>query len=70
MAKDQLPTTTDERIKVKLHEPQLGKNNDVSTDENGHLIWKLRLEPGKEVRLYYYYTIEFPAEKDIVLLNQ
>jgi uncharacterized protein (TIGR02231 family) len=67
--KDQLPLSNNEQIKVKLNEPQVVKgNNAFMIDENNHLVWNITIEGGKETRLAYHYTIEYPAEKEIAIV--
>jgi len=67
--KDQLPLSNNEQIKVKLNEPQVVKgNNAFVIDENNHLVWTITIEGGKETRLAYHYTIEYPVDKDIAIV--
>lgn len=64
-----MPLSNNEQIKVKLNEPQVVKgNNAFMIDENNHLVWNITIEGGKETRLAYHYTIEYPAEKEIAIV--
>ncbi len=56
--KDQIPTSRDGDIKVKLRETSL---KPVEQDELGELTWKLDLEPGEKSAIAFSFSVEHPA---------
>jgi len=59
---DQLPQSTDEKIKVRLIEPDLKLSNpNIRMHPTDYLIdWTITIAPGEEVRIPFKYIVEFP----------
>jgi uncharacterized protein (TIGR02231 family) len=68
---EQVPLSSNEKIKVKLIVPDLRSkepvpNCTVALDESNNLEWQCTLQPRVECRLPMEYTIEWPKDKQIV----
>lgn len=66
----QVPLTSNEKIKVKLQQPELrGKdfasNIVVTMNDSNNLEWKCILSARNECRLPLEYTVEWPADKQV-----
>jgi uncharacterized protein (TIGR02231 family) len=67
---EQVPLSSDEKIKVKLIQPDLrskeqGFNGTVTMNDANNLEWKCVLQARGECRLPLEYTIEWPKEKRV-----
>lgn len=67
---DQLPLSSDEKIKVNLIHPDLrrrdnNQNNGITLKDTNNLEWKCVLPSRGECRLPFEYTIEWPIDKQI-----
>lgn len=60
---DQIPVTTNEKLKVKLLE-QSGSNYNAST---GLMKWQLTLKPSETKKLRLSYSVEYPKENQVIL---
>lgn len=69
---EQVPLSSDEKIKVKLIVPDLkskeqGPNCTVTINDSNNLEWKCILPSRGECRLPFEYTLEWPKDKRIEL---
>jgi uncharacterized protein (TIGR02231 family) len=67
---EQVPLSSDEKIKVKLVAPDLrtkeqNSNYSVTMNDGNNLEWKCVLQPKGECRLPLEYTLEWPKDKHI-----
>ena len=67
---DQVPLSSDEKIKVKLISPdsrlkEQGPNCTVTMNDANNLEWKCILQARGECRLPLEYTVEWPIDKRI-----
>jgi len=65
---DQVPISTDDKIKVRLIEPDLtrkGTDNIKYTPSTGNLEWTLKIKPGETEELNLKYSIEYPQNRTI-----
>jgi len=62
---DQFPYSNDERVKIRLIEPELKKYDFVRLNAVNNLEWNVSLGQGKTMNLSNNYTIEWPANKEI-----
>jgi uncharacterized protein (TIGR02231 family) len=67
---EQVPLSSDEKIKVKLVAPDLRTKehnaaSSVTMNDNSNLEWKCVLQPKGECRLPLEYTLEWPNGKRI-----
>ena len=63
---DQIPMSSDERIKVELHQPRYSKDSDtLKMNEQKFIEWLFELEPAQEVKVPFEYLVEYP--KDMIL---
>jgi uncharacterized protein (TIGR02231 family) len=67
---EQVPLSSDEKIKVKLIQPDLrskeqGVNSTVTMNDANNLEWKCVLQARGECRLPLEYTIEWPKDKRV-----
>jgi len=60
---DQIPVTTNEKVKVKLLE-QSSSNYNVST---GLMKWVLLLKPMKQKNFKLSYSVEYPKGNQVIL---
>ena len=60
---DQIPVSTNEKVKIKLIE-QGGSNYNIST---GMLKWVVKLKPLETRKLQFSYSAEYPKENQVVL---
>ncbi|XP_041355011.1 protein F37C4.5-like isoform X3 [Gigantopelta aegis] len=68
--RDQLPRSSDEKIKVTLIEPTIDmkhpeKNQDVSLTKNNHVVWQLKLDKQETREITLRYSVEHPASEEI-----
>ncbi|CAF1033344.1 unnamed protein product [Brachionus calyciflorus] len=62
---DNLPLSTDEKIQVKLIEPDLKKHSNIRLNKSNNLEFDLEIEPSKKEEITIKYTIDSPSDKDI-----
>jgi uncharacterized protein (TIGR02231 family) len=67
---EQVPLSSDEKIKVKLIQPDLrlkehGLNYTVTLNDSNNLEWKCILQGRGEIRLPFEYTLEWPKDKRV-----
>ena len=67
---EQIPLSSDEKIKVKIITPDLrnkeqNTNLTVTMNDHNNLEWKCILQPKGECRLPLEYTLEWPKDKRI-----
>jgi len=65
---DQLPLSNDEKIKVKLLDPNLKeppKGFDIKLNKHNNLEWRVKVESGKKIEIPFNYSVEWPKDKDI-----
>lgn len=62
---EQLPLSNDERVKVKLIEPDLKKEKDVKLTEANNLEWRFTLSPGQKKDIEVQYVYEWPQKMEI-----
>jgi len=63
---DQLPYTTDTKIKVTLQQPTLDEV--TITDRNKLIRWDISIDSREEIKLPFSYLIEYPENKVIDLI--
>lgn len=61
---DQLPVSHDDKIKVKLLEPNL-KEEKARLNEYNNLEWKLHIPAGGKIEIPFKYDIEYPKDKEV-----
>lgn len=77
---DQLPKSTDEKIKTKLIKPEVLQNQtemenvEISKDviaekikllENNNIEWKIQLKPQQEVTIPLEYEVTWPSSSNL-----
>jgi len=62
---DQLPQSSDDKIKVKLIEPDLKKSQNVKINASNNLEWRFQIPPGKKQEIELQYVIDWPQNKEI-----
>jgi len=72
---EQVPLSSDEKIKVKLIAPDLRAKDQnphctVTMNDSNNLEWKCLLQPKGECRLPLEYTLEWPNDKRIEFKEQ
>ncbi|KAL5332380.1 hypothetical protein BJX70DRAFT_393028 [Aspergillus crustosus] len=80
---DQVPVSDDEKLRVRMVQPELEKEGDevpleiakrtgsgkATLLKNGQVKWNLRLESGQEVRLVLEYETKVPSGSDVIAIN-
>lgn len=61
--RDQIPLSTDSEMEIETDELSGGKLN----KETGIVEWKLKLQPGEQVKKKFSYTVKIPKDKRINL---
>jgi uncharacterized protein (TIGR02231 family) len=60
------PTSQDEAIKVKLHEPEIRENDkSICRDDQNNLRWNLTINAGSDKTIGYHYSVEHASDKQI-----
>jgi uncharacterized protein (TIGR02231 family) len=72
---EQVPLSSDEKIKVKLISPDLRTKEPiagctVTMNESNNLEWKCVLQPKSECRLPFEYSLEWPKDRDVEFKEQ
>jgi len=64
---DQIPVSTDDKIKVRLIEPDLAKKYEhiKYIPSIGNVEWTLKIKPGESEDLSLKYSIEYPQNRTI-----
>ncbi|CAF3952179.1 unnamed protein product, partial [Rotaria sordida] len=67
---DQVPLSSDEKIKVTLIQPDLRRkdtnpHHTITLKDTNNLEWKCTLPPRGECRLPFEYTVEWPVDKQV-----
>jgi uncharacterized protein (TIGR02231 family) len=63
---DQLPLSEDDKIKVKLIDPEIIKDNEaVVLNDFNNIRWKFSLKPNEEKKIILQYNIEYPADREL-----
>jgi len=62
---DQLPQSSDEKIKVKLIEPDLKKATHVKLNASNNLEWRFQIPGGKKEEVEFQYVIEWPQNREV-----
>jgi len=69
---DQLPLSSDEKIKVKLIEPNLKDPAkdlfEIKLNKFNNLEWRMKIEAGKKAEVPFNYDIEWPKDKEIDII--
>ncbi|KAL6738425.1 hypothetical protein Aduo_011972 [Ancylostoma duodenale] len=64
--KEQIPKSTDEKIKICVVSPELrGKHGEAKLNKDHNLEWAVVLAPGQHRDLHIKYTIEHPASESV-----
>ncbi|CAF0996475.1 unnamed protein product [Brachionus calyciflorus] len=63
--RDFLPMSSDEKIQVKLSEPNLKNQNNVKMNKNNVLEFELDLNSGEKDEILIKYSIEYPSDRII-----
>lgn len=74
IVKDQLPVSSEDKIKIHLHEPlikQSDKNKLIRLTKSNVVEWEIDMHPCESKELTLKYSIEYPIneEIDVALLN-
>jgi len=63
---DQLPISQDEKIKVKLIEPEYKEDNEIlKIDEHKYIEWFFQPKPGEKIKIPFKYSVEYPSNTKI-----
>jgi len=62
---EQVPLSSDEKIKVKLIEPDPKKEKNVTLNASNNLEWRLTIAAGQKQDLDYQCIIEWPQNKEV-----
>jgi len=65
---DQIPVSTDDKIKVRLIEPDLTRRGNEfikNIPSTGTVEWTLKIKPGESEDLTLKYSIEYPQNRTI-----
>jgi len=58
---DQLPISQNEKIKVKLIEPEYKEDTEIlKIDEHKYVEWFFQPKPGEEIEIPFKYSVEYP----------
>nr|CDJ86559.1 Protein F37C4.5 [Haemonchus contortus] len=64
--KEQIPKSTDEKIKVAIVSPEIrAKNSEAKLNKDHNLEWTVVLVPGQQKDLRIKYTVEHPASESL-----
>jgi predicted nucleotidyltransferase len=62
----QLPQSEDDKIKVKLIDPEIVKDNEaVILNDWNNIRWKFSLDPNEEKKITLQYNVEYPADREL-----
>jgi len=63
---DQIPISGNEEIKVVLIEPDYKKDSDsLKMSENKYIEWLFKPKPGKEIKIPFKFSVEFPKNINV-----
>lgn len=62
---DNLPLSNDEKIQVKLIEPDLKKATNVKLNKQNNLEFELNIPGGKKEEITIKYSVDHPSDKEI-----
>jgi len=63
---DQLPISQNEKIKVKLIEPEYKEDTEIlKINEHKYIEWFFQPEPGNEIEIPFKYSVEYPIGSQI-----
>jgi hypothetical protein len=60
-----LPLSTDEKITVRLIEPNLKNNSNIKLNKKNNLEYELSIPAGKTETLVIKYAIDNPSDKEV-----
>jgi hypothetical protein len=60
-----LPLSNDDKIKVKLEEPVLKNNSNITINKANNLEFKLFIAPSKKEEITIKYSIDHPVGQEI-----
>ena len=66
---DNLPLSSDEKVKVKLLEPVIKKDSNIRLNKSNNLEFDLIIESGKKEEITIKYLIEHPSDKQVEFFN-
>ena len=63
---DQLPISEHENLVVELIEPKISdKNPDIKMTDQNSIEWLIKLKPGKEAKLPFIFSVEYPKNMKV-----
>lgn len=62
---EQLPLSSDDKIKVNLLEPIIKSAQNVKINQENNLEFDLKIDAGKAVNIKVKYSIDYPVQEDI-----